>query len=131
VTVKIREVSNKDADFYSLVGPFLSRKEIVRERGSSMWDEDGKRWFVAIDRGRVVGVAGLLESARGCTLVSAYVIPEKRRSGVYTELLNARLAATASTPVRAIATQSSVPGLIKAGFKREKQRGRFSVMVKQ
>lgn len=127
----IREMTNSDNDFYQLIGPFLSRREIVSELGSPVWDDGGKRWFVAVIDGNVVGFAGIRESGRWSLLVSAYVVPEMRRQGVYTELLRNRMKAIGGSAAKAIATASAVPGLERHGFILSCMRGRYSVMVKE
>ncbi|HEU4752519.1 MAG TPA: ParB/RepB/Spo0J family partition protein, partial [Armatimonadota bacterium] len=35
-------LTNQDPEFYPLLGPYLSRREIVAELGGSVWDDDGK-----------------------------------------------------------------------------------------
>jgi GNAT superfamily N-acetyltransferase len=129
--MKIREMTNADEDFYRLLGPFLSRREIVNELGSPVWDDDGKRWFVAIDRGTVIGLAGLRKNGRGFLLISAYVVPERRGQGIYAALLRARMTAVGDEPVKAVATKEAVPGLESVGFTRSHMRGRYSVMVRE
>ena len=39
-------LTNKDARFYKLIGPFLGRREVHRAVGSAVWDDDDKTWLV-------------------------------------------------------------------------------------
>lgn len=126
--LRVLELTNQDERFYPLMGPFLSRREIVKELGSPVWDDDGKRWFLAMQGKRVVGFAALRKVGQHQSLVSAYVLPEARKSGAYRALLEARIRAAGGAPLKAIATASAVPALRKAGLKSTGKRGSFTIM---
>ena len=70
--VKITRMTNRDPGFYELVGPFLSRREIVAEIGAPIWDDDGKDWFVARRGKKVLGFAALKPHKYHAALVSAH-----------------------------------------------------------
>src|SRR5690606_29778848 len=98
------------------------------ELGAPVWDDDGKRWFVAMLGRKIAGFAALRTVGKHLSLVSAYVLPVHRRSGVYTELLRARLEAAGEAPLKAIATEAAVPALKRAGLKKTGTRGSYVVM---
>lgn len=125
--LRIVQMTNEDERFYPAIGPYLSRRSITTELGATVWDDDGKEWFLAYRGRRLVGFAARRESGKHIALVSAYVLPEHRRAGVYSALLEARLDGLVG-PVRAIATAESVPALRRAGLKSTGKRGRFTVM---
>lgn len=116
-------IDNTSPLFYSLLGPFLSRREIVRELGATVWDEDGKQWVVAMEGSNVAGFAGL----KGNLCCSDYVLPEYRQNGLYGELMRRRLQLSVE-PKRAVATDASLPAFIKAGFKATGARGRYTLV---
>lgn len=126
--LKVQRITNQDERFYALMGPFLSRREIVAELGAPVWDDDGKEWFVAMRGKRLVGFAGLRTVGKHRSLVSAYVLPDERKSGVYSALLEARLEAAGDSPMKAIATPGAVPALKRAGLKATGKRGSYTVM---
>lgn len=133
----IRELTNTDAGFYPLLGPFLARRAIVQEFGGyPLWDEDGKRWFVALDRtGRqVMGFASLMVRERGAErglwLDDAYVLPQWRERGLYRQLLEARLATCpADAEVRVVSLNPRVVAMLeRRGFTIDRYRGRWAWM---
>lgn len=130
--LRIVTMTNQDPEFYSTMGPFLSRRAIVAENGAPIWDEDGKEWFIARLGRKVVGFAALKASAGPLSFVSAYVLPEHRRQGVYRALIAARVEAASDRglPLKATATPASVPALKRAGFVAHSSRGQFTVMVR-
>jgi hypothetical protein len=99
----------------------------VTEIGAPIWDEDEKEWFVAYRGRKLVGFAARRIHGKHTSLVSAYVLLEHRKSGVYTALLRARIDSFKG-PLRAVATAGSVPALKRAGIKATAKRGKFTVM---
>jgi GNAT superfamily N-acetyltransferase len=133
---RIARLTNSDADFYSLIGPFLSRREIVKELGFPIWDDSDKTWFVASERGRVMGFAAVRFEKRKAVLCSAYVLPDHRRKGIYKKLAEARLAWIASLKgqvdtIASVATEASLPLLKKKGFKVVRAVGRYTHVNKE
>lgn len=128
--VLIMAMTNGHQDFYSLVGPFLSRRSIVAEIGAPIWDDDDKQWFVARCGSAVVGIAALVTHNKSLTLVSVHVVPEYRRRGVSRALVAACLDASAACglPVRAVAGEALVRTLKQSGFRPVGARGRFTTM---
>lgn len=121
MTFEIKCVTNRDPKFYALLGRFLSRREIVRELGHPIWDEDEKRWWIAMAGKQVVGFAAL----KGEVLCSAFVVPEYRKQGIYARLVRDRVAAGGKF---AIATPASRQILEKLGFTAGKQQGKYTRM---
>ena len=126
--LKISRLTNQEKGFYLLMGPFLSRRSIVSELGSPVWDDDGKEWFIATIRNKVVGFAAVKNSGSYHSLVSAYVLPENRRRGIYRQLLMERLKSIGEGPVKSTASPASVRALQSVGFKIVRKRGMFTVM---
>ncbi len=98
--IRIEMLTNEDPRFYSLLGPYLSRREIVAELGFPVYDDPGKIWFVALDSEVVVGFVGLRLEHNKAIFCSDYVRPEYRRQGLYTRLMTQRIAyAVGKAPV--------------------------------
>lgn len=119
-----------DADFYALLGPFLSRRKIVAELGAPVWDDDGKVWFVALVDGAVAGFRAVTVKGRVATFCSAFVLPAHRRQGIYTALIADALdyARTVADAAKATVRADAVPALEAAGFKATGTRGTFALM---
>lgn len=128
--MRIVKVDNATAGFYALVGPLLSRREIVKEIGGTVWDDDGKTWWVAVLGGRTIGCVAAREIGGHMVYGSAYVLPEFRRRGVYRALVLARDEATGDAPVRATCTDASLPVLLARGFAVTGAKGRFTKVAR-
>lgn len=128
---EIRVVTNKQREFYRDIGPFLSRREIVRELGFNIWDDDRKVWYVMYQGETVVGFAAMIPGDKKTVFMSAYVPPEYRSRGIYSELLDARLSDVVTWPVTTTATDKSRPILESRGFVATGQRGRYTSMIKE
>lgn len=128
ITVERR--TRADADFYSLLGPFLSRREIVAELGAPVWDDDEKTWFVVHIKGAVAGFRAVTVKGRVATFCSAYVLPAHRRQGIYAALIADALdyARGVADSAKATVRADAAPALKAAGFKATGTRGQFTLM---
>ena len=129
--LSIRELTSADPEFYPLLGPFLARREIERETGARMWDDDGKTWFAALSGGQLAGFcAATLTAAGRARLCSDYVLPAWRGRGAYEALSAARLAWLAGRPASAACTAASLPAFLAAGFRVVRARGRYTEVAR-
>ncbi|MCL2310941.1 MAG: GNAT family N-acetyltransferase [Firmicutes bacterium] len=86
--ILIKQITNKDENFYLIMGRFLSKREIVKEFGCPIWDDDNKIWFLAYDKIDLLGFVSLLNKEDKCTIESAYVLPQYRLKGIFRQLIN-------------------------------------------
>lgn len=120
----IRKLTNADADFYPLVGPLLSRRNIVKELGSPVWDDDGKVWHVAVNEDDVaIGIVGRHNNE----IVSMWVQPDSRGQLVGAGLLNAAANET-DERLRAVVTPAAVEMFELYGFKATGSKGSYTKM---
>ena len=112
--------------FYKTLGPFLSRRHIVREVGGPIWDDAGKQWWAALVGGKGAGFAADRDDERRVTFQSAYGLPEHRRQGIYRTLFYARMEAFPGRKIRAVCTAASLPLVLGNGFVVARQRGAFT-----
>jgi hypothetical protein len=122
----VRQVTNADAAFYPLIGPFLARREIERETGARIWDDDGKTWFAAERDGAAAGFCAATAGAVRVTFCSDYMLPAWRGTGAYGLLFAARMAWLGARPARASCTAASLPAYLAAGFTVAGERGRYT-----
>jgi len=86
-------MTNEDNDFYAIMGPYLSSREIVKEIGAPVWDDSDKVWFIAIrDNRTVLGFAAITVVAGWANFCSAWVDPIFRGKGIYDALMSERIA---------------------------------------
>lgn len=131
--ISIAHVSRKDAEFYSLLGPFFGSRQAARELGMPIYDDDNRLWVVAIAEGQPVGCASLEVRGRKGLLKSAWVRPEYRGRGIYTALVEERLQLAADSQLAelvATCTDAGARMLARYGFQESGRRGKYLVMSK-
>lgn len=124
----IRPIRNTDPMFYRLMGPFLSRRAIVKEVGHPIWDDDAKEWFILRRQGQMLGFAAMTITPPQAWISSVYVLPDHRRRGVFRQLLGEMLRTLPDTVthVYAVATVMSRAHFLASGFVvKRKQSDRF------
>lgn len=122
----LKRLTNNHRAFYPTLGPFLSRRAIVKEIGGPIWDDDNKTWWVALRGKTVLGFAAARDDTRHITFQSAYTLPDYRRQGIYRTLLQARLDVYTGHPIRAVCTPASLPVLLAHGFVVVRARGSYT-----
>jgi GNAT superfamily N-acetyltransferase len=109
-----------------MVGPYLSRREIVAELGSPVWDDDEKQWYVADSA--TLGVLGLCAVHRDA-VCSFYVNPDSRRQTIGYALLHH--VTSRHDVLTATATDASRDLFGYLGFVEVGTRGRFTLMRRE
>jgi GNAT superfamily N-acetyltransferase len=132
VKPKVARWANHQPGFYALLGPYLSRRNIVADLGGSVWDDDGKTWYVAMVTGGAVAgfCAALATGERQARYASDYVLPAHRRRGVYRDLFAAREEDWADCTVAATVTAAGMPLYLAAGFTAVRPQGRYTAMTR-
>lgn len=121
--VFMEEISRLRPDFYSLMGLFFGSRQVAKEVGINIYDDAGKRWFVAIENGKVIGFASL----KGRLVSDCYVVPSKRNAGVFRGILT-MLEISTSGPLAANCTQASRKAFSNAGFVEKRKTKNFIYM---
>jgi N-acetylglutamate synthase-like GNAT family acetyltransferase len=125
----ITRVTNGDPSFYSLVGPFLARREIVAELGSPTWDDDDKIWLVAHTETETLGFIAIQPEKSAWSIRSLYVRPEARNEVIGSTLVLRALELNPATTYKATATEASRDLFIACGFiERDKRGKRFTLL---
>lgn len=131
VDLTVRRLSNTDPAFYPLLGPFLARREVVKEIGGPVWDEDDKTWFVALVHGEVAGFCAALDDGKRVAFGSDYVVPKYRDKGVYRALFEARWGQYADRPARGVCRATVRDMYAQYGFAAVRDRGSFTEMTRE
>jgi hypothetical protein len=121
---ELLEMTNKDPNFYSLLGPWLARREVVDELGSPVWDDDGKQWIIARGADGPIGMVAF----HGGMVCSLYVATGQRGQLAGTTMVLRLVLRHGHDELRAIATESSKGIFEECGFKESGRRGRYYVM---
>lgn len=134
--ISLVQMTNEDAEFYCLIGPFLARRAIAKAYGDRLWDEDGDRWFVARTRlgGKVMGFVVLRAKPRSLAIqiCNDYILPAYRQSDLQERLLRELLAQCPSgSTVQVTASQDEEELYSTLGFARQELKGRFFVMSRK
>lgn len=131
--MKISIITNEHPDFYPLIGPFLSRRHVVKAYGDTLWDDDGMTWAVARteEGGQVMGFAALTPRKNGFLLCNDYVLPEYRdeRNTVQCQVIDALLEQNPDTVFATVTAEEAEQEFYRArGFVFARRKGRFIQM---
>ena len=121
--LQIRTMSNVHPDFYRLIGPLMGSRQVEREVGIRLYDDEDKEWYVAWVDGFFAGVA----SVRGPVVSDCYVRPAYRNNGALTAMLTS-IVKDHPVALRATCTAMSAGVFAQAGFKLKKQTKNFYFM---
>lgn len=130
--MKIIRKTNQEKGFYSILGPFLARREVEREIGYKIYDDDGKEWLIATENESILGFCYLWKKSKEHYQVgSCYVVEQHRQKGVFRKLL-----VTATKDIEGTVTLTTKNNvmkqiLLKEGFDAKKERGGFVEYAKE
>jgi len=123
--MKILRMTNKDKGFYATLGPFLARRDVEREIGYQIYDDDGKDWLIAVEMKKVVGFCYLWKKPKHYQIGSCYVIENYRQRGIFRDLL-AEATKSIIGVVTLITNSKIIKELLeKEGFAVKKEGGGF------
>lgn len=81
--ILVEELKRDNQEFYKLMGCYFGSRQVAKEVGINIYDDENKKWYVVVDGHEVVGFASLKNK-----LVSdCYVIPSYRNNGIFTAIL--------------------------------------------
>lgn len=120
---QIRRMSNANPDFYRMLGPLMGSRQVEKEVGIRLYDDEDKEWYTAWHGGVFAGVA----SVRGSVVSDCYVKPSFRCNGALTALLSS-IVTDSGHSLKASCTKMSAGVFEKAGFVEVKRTKNF-VMV--
>ena len=121
--VLMEEINRNWPDFYSLMGWFFGSRQVAKEVGINIYDDQNKRWFAAFEDGQIIGFASL----KGRLVSDCYVVPSKRSAGVFRGILT-MLEMASSGPLAANCTHASRKSFAIAGFVEKRQTKNFTYM---
>lgn len=126
-------MTNEHPDFYRMLGPFLARKEIVKELGGPIWDEDKKIWFLAMQDGNIAGFASMIYKSKSILFCEDYILPSYRNQQIDTRLIDERIAyCPIEAIIHAVVYNTEINQYKARGFVVKRARGKsFTEMAKK
>ncbi len=125
----IKSITNKDDTFYPLMGPYLANREVVKELGYPIYDDDDKVWFIAFKDDTLAGFCYLQPKGKNkYTVGSSYVVKSFRREGVFRGLITRILVEIKGSKVELISNKEEVGKvLLSLGFVGAGKRGSYII----
>ena len=85
-------IPGSDPEVYKHIGPFAMNKAVIAEfEGYPILNNDEMIWFIVLEKEKPIGFASIQKHGDVAEFTNAYIIPEKRNSGLYQSLYEARL----------------------------------------
>lgn len=78
MTPQITALTNTDTEFYATMGPFLANRDVVKQVGDKIWDDEGKTWYIARENGTVVGFVAVTQLRTSTRMESLYLVDPSR-----------------------------------------------------
>jgi GNAT superfamily N-acetyltransferase len=120
MSIRIREMTRADKDFYTHFGPVFGNRIVASQVGVHPYDDRDKVWIAAFEGRRLVGWL----STRGRLVSDCFVLESHRTKGVFATLLKHAIDKYGGK-LRAVCTKASVKSFSKAGFKGKKSSKNF------
>jgi len=112
------------------MGKFLSKRDIVKELGNNIWDDDNKTWIIAIKGDMVLGFCAFIPKKHKIEFCSDYVLPEYRNNKIYDKLFSIRLNLNKNKRCIAHASPKSLNTFIRYKFSKKYKKGKYIIVEK-
>jgi GNAT superfamily N-acetyltransferase len=137
--------SSSIAGFWTMVGPYIASRNVIKELGNNIYDNGNTIWFVIhlekgktekYSKGQVAGFGAIEKRPQDFLFRSMYVIGEYRKQGIYTKLFKAMhryiKEQKKSVLIEIVTNQDFHKKFLeKNGFSVHRRRGSYYVMQKQ
>lgn len=130
--MEIVSMTNADPKFYARLGPFLARREVEKEIGYKIYDDDDKVWFIALEGERVLGFCYLARKTEAHYQIgSCYVVEAARREGIFRQLFTEATRNIKGAVSLTTRNQALIGMLEREGFSRLGMKGSFVRFAKE
>jgi hypothetical protein len=125
--MKLITMTNKDSNFYTYMGKYLSKREIVKELGMNVWDDNSKVWLLVIDNDECIGFSSFIknEKMKKAYLKSSWVVPKNRNRGLFNKLFSKRLEILKGYLIEGTATELSKGTYLRFKFTFIGMKGKY------
>lgn len=124
----VSKVKTKSKSFYADIGPYLANREVSKEIGYHIYDDDKTDWFICRLGSELVAFANCRRASNSVTICSCYTLADHRRKGAMRAIVTAIKSEYAGTLLRVSANVNSRSLFSSEGFKRVRDNGAFTVM---
>jgi len=89
--MKTVHLTHGDAALWSLMGENFCSRAVHKEIGGPIFSTPGMHWWIATERGRVIGFASMRPTAAAVWLDYGFVVESERGKGVFAGLAQMRI----------------------------------------
>ena len=133
--MKIAHLQHGDPDLWTSLGEMMVSRIVDKELGGPIYSVPGTHWWVATERGKVIGFASLRPTESAVWHDYGYVVESARHRGVHAALADARDAFAAETwpskPARVVTRGKRWKHYTKRGWQVERQRGSWVYGIRE
>jgi hypothetical protein len=123
----IKVFQHGSPELWVLLGPFLCNREVHKELSGPICSAPGVTWFIEVEGdGVVIGFCSLRETDSAYWFDYGYVVPGRRKKGVFARLAKARekyIAKLPERPVKIVVPERRWKHYKSRGWSVQTQRG--------
>lgn len=128
----IERFNQEDPDFWQLMGRNFASSQIKRDLGIAMSSDDSYLWFLALEKGSVVGFCAIVPSKSHCELKHDYVFSD-RLGATHKKIVSEAVKYAAKTkalqkPIKATVKATEIDFYEMAGFSKVSTKGQYAVV---
>jgi hypothetical protein len=129
----IQKFNQEDEDFWRLMGRYFASAKIKRDLGISMSSDESYVWFLALDKGSVVGFCAIVPSKSCCELKHDYVFSD-RGGATHQKVVSEALKYAIKTksldkPIKSTVRFSELSFYETLGFLKVSDKGQYVVVA--
>lgn len=124
----VSKVKSKNKQFYAVVGPYLANRNVAKEIGYHIYDDENTEWFIALSGGELAAFANCRVSGNSVNICSCYTIEQFRLKGAMRSIVQYIKSEYQGKLLRVSANANSKPLFASEGFKVVRKNGSFTVM---
>lgn len=127
--MRVTIVQSRDDQFYALVGPYLASREVAKEIGYHIYDDEKTKWVISTtNAGKLRAFALIRLAGKTATVTACYTVAQYRNKGAMKQLMQFAISQIEHEAFRATANANSHQLFKSLGFKQLRKNGRFFVM---
>lgn len=120
-----------DYCFFTMMGKYFSRKEIIKEMGSQLYSNENMKWYVLYNNiNDVIGFASIEEKKEYYYLDNVYIIKKYREKGYCKKIISKIINDNNNKPIKLISNNEIAINVYKKfKFKEYGKNGSYLKMI--